>query len=195
MPKKKKGKKKKKADGADGAEMSVGNQLKAALSEKLALERELALFKERAREAIDDKKQLENQIKELKKDFANEEQAKLEITKDMTRQYKSMQENLMREVNQAHDSIIKLREQLDLSKNNMDSKQRAHQKMIAERDAKIREQKRKMEDMATEFSEMLRQTLEKMKQRIEISNINWENEKGPQMISKLERETAAGMSR
>ena len=27
--------------GADGAEMSVGNQLKAALSEKLALEREL----------------------------------------------------------------------------------------------------------------------------------------------------------
>ena len=140
----------------------------------------------------------------------------------------------MHQVNQAHDSISKLREELDLSKNNMDSKQRAHQKMIAERDVKIREQKRKMEDMvsnlyheadsisatcrrpteivvhtlfflfryaylrnsrtlqATEFSEMLRQTLEKMKQRIEISNINWENEKGPQMISQiLERETTA----
>ena len=66
---------------------------------------------------------------------------------DMTRQYKSMQENLMREVNQAHDSISKLREELDLSKNNMDSKQKYHQKMIAERDVKIREQKRKMEDM------------------------------------------------
>ena len=130
----------------DGAEMSPANMLKAAMSEKLALERELgetsfdecvcrhgkwsmvlistnnfsyvALFKERAREAIDDKKQaslknssrvswlismfcsvnnppscvqsvtsilsnpqLENQIKELKKDFAKEEEAKLAITK------------------------------------------------------------------------------------------------------------------
>jgi predicted RNase H-like nuclease (RuvC/YqgF family) len=140
--------------------------------------------------AVDEKRQLENNIKGLKTEFAEEEKAKLAITKDMTRQYKSMQENLMHQVNQAHDSISKLREELDLSKNNMDSKQRAHQKMIQDRDAKIREQKRKMEDMATEFSEMLRQTLEKMKQRIEISNINWENEKGPQMISQLERETA-----
>ena len=60
-----------------------------------------------------------------------------------------MQENLMREVNQAHDSISKLKEELDLSKNNMDSKQKYHQKMIAERDVKIREQKRKMEDMVS----------------------------------------------
>ena len=74
----------------------------------------------------------------------------------MTRQYKSMQENLMREVNQAHDSISKLREELDLSKNNMDSKQRAHQKMIAERDVKIREQKRKMEDMVSQSKSALR---------------------------------------
>merc|ERR1719428_2261100 len=108
----------------------------------------------------------------------------------MTRQYKSMQQNLVHQINQAQDAIKQRDEELDLSKNNMESKQRAHQKMIAERDVKIREQKRKMEDMATEFSEMLRQTLEKMKQRIEISNINWENEKGPQMISQLERETA-----
>jgi len=145
-----------------------------------------------AREAVDNKKQLEEDIKEMKIKFQKEEDAKLDITKDMTRQYKSMQQNLMGQINKAHESIHKLREELDLSKNNMDSKQRAHQKMIAERDVKIREQKRKMEDMATEFSEMLRQTLDKMKQRIEISNINWENEKGPQMISQiLERETTA----
>ena len=66
---------------------------------------------------------------------------------DMTRQYKSMQQSLVHQINQAQDAIKQRDEELDLSKNNMESKQRAHQKMIAERDVKIREQKRKMEDM------------------------------------------------
>merc|ERR1719198_1073059 len=143
-----------------------------------ALTRELGHYKELARSAVDEKKVLENKIKAMKVDFAEEERAKLAITKDMTRQYKSMQENLMHQVNQAHDSISKLREELDLSKNNMDSKQRAHQKMIAERDVKIREQKRKMEDMATEFSEMLRQTLEKNDRGERCKNPRTEKENG-----------------
>eukprot|EP01034_Spumella_vulgaris_P021787 gene21787-27856_t len=46
--------------------------------------------------------------------------------------------------------------------------------IIQMKDDEIAELKAKMDDMAEEFGEMLRETLEKMRERIEISNTNYE---------------------
>ena len=40
-----------------------------------------------------------------------------------------------------------------------------------------------MEDMSIEFSRMLRETLEKMQERIELQQ--WDNESDPQLIKKM----------
>ena len=178
MPKKGKGKKAKgKGAGEDGAEITPERKVQFLESEKLALTRELGHYKQQAREAVSRKKELEENIGELKDELATAEDVKLQIVKDMTRQYKSMQDNLMNQVNEAHDTIEKLKKELSASAQNMNQSQRDFQHVIEQKDATIRDQNRKMEDMANEFAEMLKETLEKMRQRIEVSSVSWENDK------------------
>ena len=43
-----------------------------------------------------------------------------------------------------------------------------------------------MEEMAQEFGDMLKETLDKMRERIEITNTSFENEAGVPMIRRLE---------
>lgn len=179
MPKKGKGKKAKgKGGGDDGAEITPERKVQMLEAEKIALTRELGHFKQQARKAVSEKKELEEGINGLKDELSTAEDVKLQIVKDMTRQYKSMQENLLNQVNEAHDTIAKLKQDLAASGQSMNQSQRDFQHIIEQKDATIRDQNRKMEDMANEFAEMLKETLEKMRQRIEVSSVTWESDKG-----------------
>ena len=51
---------------------------------------------------------------DLKRDFEREEKATFSITADMTRQYKDMQEDLIKRINEAENTITELRDQLEL---------------------------------------------------------------------------------
>ena len=57
---------------------------------------------------------------------------------------------------------------------------------LALKDAEIKEQKDKMEDMAIEFGEMLKETLDKMSEKIEITNQGWEAGTGDSIARRLE---------
>ena len=57
--------------------------------------------------------------------------------------------------------------------------------------AEIKEQKAKMEDMALEFGEMLKETLDKMSEKIEITNVGWEQGAGDQISRRLEEHKMA----
>jgi len=176
---KKKGKGKGKAKGADdGAEITPERKVQMLEAEKIALTRELAHYKQQARKAVSDKRDLEEKIGNVQEELTTAEDVKLQIVKDMTRQYKSMQENLLNQVNEAHETIVKLKHELAAAGQSMNASQRDFQHIIEQKDNTIRDQNRKMEDMANEFSEMLKETLEKMRQRIEVSSVTWESEKG-----------------
>jgi len=57
---------------------------------------------------------------------------------------------------------------------------------LAAKNAEIQELKSKMEEMALEFGDMLKETLDKMRERIEITNTSFEGDGGVPMISRLE---------
>ena len=187
MGKKAKGKGKKKGGGEDGAEISPEQKVQLMEAEKLALTRELGHYKMEARKALQDKREVEEKLVQVKDELSTAEDVKLQIVKDMTRQYKSMQENLLNQINEAHETIAKLKSELVTSGQSMNESQRDFQHIVEQKDATIRDQNRKMEDMANEFSEMLKETLEKMRQRIEVSSVTWESDKG--------RGTAAGAAK
>lgn len=63
---------------------------------------------------------------------------------------------------------------------------------LAKKDAEIAEQKLKMEDMAVEFGEMLKETLDKMSERIEITNTSWDGGTGEQVARRLEEFKVGG---
>ncbi len=54
---------------------------------------------------------------------------------------------------------------------------------LIRKDEEIRDLKRKIEDMSSEFAKMLKETLEKMQQRIELAN--WDSEHDPQIVKQL----------
>ncbi|KAF1794328.1 hypothetical protein GQ600_13966 [Phytophthora cactorum] len=105
----------------------------------------------------------------------------------MTRQYKSMQEELLNRVNTLENTNTELRDQLELARVNFEEMKHEKDRIIAAKNLEIQELKAKMEEMAQEFGDMLKETLDKMRERIEITNTSFENDGGSlPMMRRLE---------
>ena len=117
MGKKKKGGGKKKAGAEDDGELNPdGLAAKMLFAENFSLKRQLAERREDALLAISQRKQLQAQIEDLKRDFEREEKSTYAITADMTRQYKDMQGELIKRINGAENTITELKDQLELER-------------------------------------------------------------------------------
>lgn len=119
-------------------------------------------------------------------DFEEEKQRYWDVTCDMTRQYKSMQQEKDLRVNelqaeiQANLSTITNREQqfAEILKEK--------EERLREKDEEVRELKKKIEEMSQEFARMLKETLDQMQNKIEMVNRTWEEELITPAAKKLE---------
>eukprot|EP00164_Ancoracysta_twista_P003897 GFYU01005224.1.p1 GENE.GFYU01005224.1~~GFYU01005224.1.p1 ORF type:complete len:198 (+),score=86.75 GFYU01005224.1:213-806(+) len=186
-PKKKGGKGKKKDAGAEDAE-AIGpeHELAKVLLHVEALERELVTRRENEQRAVAAMNELRQRVLEYDTLFDNERSTTFDITSDMTRQYKAMQEELLGRINVLENTIAELTDQLELSRIALEETKKEKDQIIALKEAEIAEQKQKMEDMAAEFGEMLKETLDKMGDRIELASNNWEAETSTSLLQKLD---------
>ncbi|TYZ65274.1 hypothetical protein PybrP1_007019 [[Pythium] brassicae (nom. inval.)] len=186
-PKKGKKPKEKKDDGAEnGGVLTPEEQAKLFLSANRSLQMQLAERHELAVKAIESKRELQERVSDLQRDFERERVETFGITQDMTRQYKSMQEELLNRVNSLENANTELRDQLELGRVNFEEMKREKDRVIASKNVEIHELKAKMEEMAQEFGDMLKETLDKMRERIEITNTSFEGDGGTPMIRRLE---------
>jgi DNA anti-recombination protein RmuC len=93
-----------------------------------------------------------------------------DIKQDMTRQYTSMQESLLNHINQLERANGDLRDLLIEADIKKDSMMKQKDAIIQLKDEEINVLKQKIDTMSDEFGEMLRETLDKMKERIEVSS-------------------------
>eukprot|EP00741_Cyanophora_paradoxa_P003427 tig00000704_g3330.t1 len=185
-----KGKKGPKKDDAPGEmELTPEEKYERAVLKIESLERELVARNEQMLRAVAAQNELRQRVLEYHRDFEAEKQNTLEITADMTRQYKAMQETLMAKNNQLEAKIAELTDQLELSKVALDELKREKDGIIVQKEKKIAEQRQKMEEMAMEFGDMLKEILDKMSQRIEITRSNWEQ--ASQRIEEFARDAAS----
>ncbi|RLN97354.1 hypothetical protein BBJ28_00013598 [Nothophytophthora sp. Chile5] len=177
--KEKKGKKakEKKDDGAEnGGVLSAEDQAKLFQSANRSLQMQLAERHELAVKTMESKRELQDRVCDLQKDFERERKETFGITQDMTRQYKSMQEELLNRVNTLENANTELRDQLELGRVNFEEMKREKDRSLAAKNLEIQELKAKMEEMAQEFGDMLKETLDKMRERIEITNTSFESD-------------------
>ena len=174
---KKKGGKAKKGGGDDG-EVGDKEKLRLFFAENQSLKRQLADRRNDAMSAISKKKELEARVADLKRDFEREEKATFSITADMTRQYKDMQEDLIKRINEAENTITELKDQLELQGLAYEDLKKDKDRALAIKEAEIVDMKQKMDDMSAEFGDMLKATLEKMSERINITNSNFDADLG-----------------
>lgn len=122
----------------------------------------LVLRAEQSQRHKQDKEDLREKLGQLEQDFDKERSERFYVASDMIRQYKMLQSDLFEKINKAERRAQEFEDKLAVS--NIALKQTREKKdAIIERKTKENEElKQKMEDMVVEFSEMLKQTLNKM---------------------------------
>jgi predicted RNase H-like nuclease (RuvC/YqgF family) len=177
MPPKKKGSKKKEAKGesTDGLAVDETTMLKAqfqAMEYRMYHEDKGAEVQAECKKLTHEKNVIESELKEERENFDD-------ITRDMTRQYKDMQEELMNKINALEDTNQELRDELDSDRDAFKRTLRERDTTIDSKDTEIVALKAKMEDMAVEFGDMLKETLNEMNKRIELSSSNYDEQTVP----------------
>lgn len=186
-PKKGGDKKDKKDKGGDAsAEMTEKELLEQARLRIESLEQQLVWREEKTQQALMSQRELQERVTHYHADFEREKEEIFDISADMTRQYKGMQEELIAQVNKLEQTIAEQKDELERSQLQLEEVRRQMAVELALKDAEIKEQKDKMEDMAVEFGEMLKETLDKMSEKIEITNQGWEAGSGDDIARRLQ---------
>ena len=186
MAPKKGGKKDDKKGGDASAEMTEKELLEQAKLRIESLEQQLVWREEKTQNALTAQKELQERVNHYHADFEREKEEIFDISADMTRQYKGMQEELIAQINKLEATIAEQKDELERSQLQLEEVRRQMAVELALKDAEIKEQKDKMEDMAVEFGEMLKETLDKMSEKIEITNQGWEDGAGNDIARRLQ---------
>ncbi|CBJ27956.1 conserved unknown protein [Ectocarpus siliculosus] len=118
----------------------------------------------------------------------------LDITRDMTRQYKGMQEELLNRINQLEGTIQALQDELERSRLELEQAVKEKDSIIAAKDKEISQMRVKMEDMAQEFGDMLKETLDRMRERIEVNSTGFDADDSIPLQRRLEEVSLATLS-
>mmetsp|Transcript_7049 Transcript_7049/g.7708 ORF Transcript_7049/g.7708 Transcript_7049/m.7708 type:complete len:194 (+) Transcript_7049:59-640(+) len=178
-PKKAAPAKKKDNNPENGGELTPEEKAKLFMLTCQSLQVQLAERSEEAAKALASKREYQERVEQISKDFDEEKRTAFEITQDMTRQYKGMQEELLTRINKLEETIQELNDKLAEADVRQERVLKEKNAIIRMKDEEISELKAKMDDMAEEFGEMLRETLEKMRERIEVSSSGFD---GPDLM-------------
>eukprot|EP00297_Palpitomonas_bilix_P018410 CAMPEP_0113884762 /NCGR_PEP_ID=MMETSP0780_2-20120614/10474_1 /TAXON_ID=652834 /ORGANISM="Palpitomonas bilix" /LENGTH=196 /DNA_ID=CAMNT_0000872491 /DNA_START=232 /DNA_END=823 /DNA_ORIENTATION=+ /assembly_acc=CAM_ASM_000599 len=170
------GKDKKKDDSKNAGEKDMKEKLTLAKLRVEALERELVLRTEAMNRANAAMAESRTRMDELEKKYEEDKSDTFAITSDMTRQYKSMESVLHTQITEKQNEITSLKEQLELMKKSDEEEMKKRDLKVKEKELIIKEQQQKMKEMAIEFGNMLKSTLDKMSERIEMTSSSWDKE-------------------
>lgn len=177
MAKKKKGGKKggkkagKKASG-DGAEggLSIADENALLKTQIESLKNELIFEKSRYSEAFTAMKEFRSHYELLSKEFEQEKAKTFIITANMTRQYKLMRDELLKKTNDLTKKLDAKCLEIEELHCQQQELNKLHDMELENKDKKIEIIQSKLEDMSRQFGLMLRQTLDKMAEKIVVNN-------------------------
>lgn len=165
----KKGKKGKKKTGAD-TEPSPEEKNFIYQAEIESLQQKLMMESQRADTSKASENEKRHRELQLDKQLKDEEKRTRDIIADMTRQYKSMFEELTEKINKLEREVVDNDETIADLKEQYEKLNNEKLEIEKAKNEEIKELKKRIDDMSSDFAEMLRDTLHKMQERIEIAN-------------------------
>ena len=180
---KQKGGKKGKGKGGDDELEKAKDEARMMTLQVEILQSKLVSEKERADNAKASENEIRAKLFELEKHFQEEEKTRFDIITNMTRQYKSMQEQLQNENNELKRKVKEQEEIIERKNEKILDLEKQKELELMKKDEEIQELKRKITDMSSEFAKMLKDTLDKMQQRIDLAQ--WDNEQDPQIVKQF----------
>mmetsp|Transcript_82974 Transcript_82974/g.185240 ORF Transcript_82974/g.185240 Transcript_82974/m.185240 type:complete len:222 (-) Transcript_82974:54-719(-) len=162
----KKGKKKKGAKEAIGSKASPAEEHMSLSLQVETLERELQVKSAQAETALREEIELRAKVDQMEEDFKGEQSTTFAVTADMARQYKALQEELIYKINSLETQLTEQKEELDITNHELQELIRDKDDDIEHKDEQIRLLNQRMNEMSTEFANMLSETLELMRSHI-----------------------------
>lgn len=101
----------------------------------------------------------------------------------MTHQYKQKQETLMGKISELDRLVKDKQETINQKTADIERIEHQHKQILAAKEDEISSLKKKISDMTTEFSMMLKETLEKMEQRIDMAQ--WSEKDNQKLFNKV----------
>ncbi|KAL5491509.1 hypothetical protein EMCRGX_G016808 [Ephydatia muelleri] len=176
-PKKKKsGKTKKKVKKEDGAELSLEEQYLRTVQEMGSLKDRLAEHQELARRSRASEELMKEQVVEAKAIVEEEKLCKREVAFDLTRQYKSMKEQLESKVEYLEAQIFKLRAELDSTKSQLAQVIEEKERLQKERGEEVSALTSKLHLVEKSYEAILQEALDSLAAKIEMARTKWDAE-------------------
>lgn len=162
-------------EGQLGMPLSLEDQVQQLGAQIQALEVELA---KRTEETINANRKTcawEEQLNEITRQYKEEQELKLSITKDMTRQYKMMQHDLIGKLTAKEKKIEELMEEIQKLKTQHDLD--IQSKDVALRDATMKKtmSEEKLEECCGRFLTMLSRVYDNLVQRIDVQPCSYKD--------------------
>ncbi|KAF4744299.1 hypothetical protein FOZ62_024477 [Perkinsus olseni] len=112
-------------------------------------------------------------LADLEAQSKQELERRREVVAEMTRQYNEMQNSFSDRIEDLKAQVKKAQEDIVEVENTKEATRKEKEDEIAKKDVTIRQLTHKMEAMAFEFADMLKEVLDKMSQRIEVTHSGW----------------------
>ena len=109
----------------------------------------------------------------------------------MTETYKRMEKDLQDSIDKLQKKVMGQDDNIKQLKDDLTRLNNEKEDIIVQKDEEIKELKKRIDEMSSDFAEMLKDTLTKMQERIEFANKQWEDDNDAQMLKKFE-DMAAG---
>lgn len=164
----KKGGKKKKKGGPGEAGVKLGseeNYIYLGLQVE-TLERELQVKSGECEEATRSEIELRAKVEEMEEDYKKEQNTTFAVTADMARQYKALQEELIWKINSLETQLTEQKEELDIANHELRELIKDKEEDIEHKDQQIGQLNERMNEMSSEFANMLTETLELMRKHV-----------------------------
>jgi uncharacterized membrane-anchored protein YhcB (DUF1043 family) len=154
---KKKTLKEKSSDPSSGLDVSLPeDKIKILESEKRALELHLSNRAEMMSCITEECETVRKRLDEMNQKYEDEKRRTRVLTKDMTRQYKGMQDELLKKINERERMIQDLTDSLNELKADCERRMIEKERIIDEKDHCINQMKTELDDMCREFTSILR---------------------------------------
>jgi chromosome segregation ATPase len=106
----------------------------------------------------------------------DEEKKALQVNLDMKERYRQMMDDKEGKIGTLEDELRNGQKELSDKEKYIRDFTRSKDKEIEDKDNEIRELRKKIDDMSQEFASMLKATLDKMQERIELANTQWDSD-------------------
>mmetsp|Transcript_19269 Transcript_19269/g.35357 ORF Transcript_19269/g.35357 Transcript_19269/m.35357 type:complete len:179 (+) Transcript_19269:3304-3840(+) len=113
---------------------------------------------------------------ELDRAFDEEHKRSMDTTEKMMAQYRAMVRERDEKISGLEDELYGKESTLREKERGLRDMIRVKDKELQDREDEIRELRKKIDDMSQKFAAMLKSTLDKMQERIELANTQWDTE-------------------